>query len=72
VFTGFCFGRPKGKRPLGRSRCRWEDNIKVDLREIGINGAIWIQLKFLIQFSPAYKYCFHVFSNFVECVYFLR
>jgi hypothetical protein len=37
-------GRPKGKRPLGRPRCRWEDNIKMDLREIGINGANWIQL----------------------------
>jgi hypothetical protein len=28
-------GNPKGKRPLGRSRGRWEDNIKMDLREIG-------------------------------------
>jgi hypothetical protein len=37
-------GRPKGKRPLGRHRCRCEDNIKMDLREIGINGANWIQL----------------------------
>jgi hypothetical protein len=37
-------GRPKGKRPLGRSRHRWEDNIKIDLREIGINGANWIWL----------------------------
>jgi hypothetical protein len=32
-------GRPEGKRPLGRPRHRWEDNIKMDLREIGINGA---------------------------------
>jgi hypothetical protein len=31
--------RPEGKGPLGRPRCRWEDNIKVDLREIGIDGA---------------------------------
>jgi hypothetical protein len=31
-------------RPLGRPRHRWEDNIKLDLREIGINGANWIQL----------------------------
>jgi hypothetical protein len=31
-------GRPKGKRPLGRPRHRWEDNIKTDLREIGIDG----------------------------------
>jgi hypothetical protein len=28
-------GKPEGKRSLGRSRCRWEDNIKMDLREIG-------------------------------------
>jgi hypothetical protein len=30
---------PEDKRPLGRPRCRWEDNIKADLREIGIDGA---------------------------------
>jgi hypothetical protein len=32
-------GRPEGKRPLGRPRCRWEDNIKMDLWEIVIDGA---------------------------------
>jgi hypothetical protein len=37
-------GRPEGKSPLGRPRRRWDDNIKMDLREIGINGANWIQL----------------------------
>jgi hypothetical protein len=37
-------GRPEGKRPLGRPRRRWEDNMKLDLREIGIDGANWIQL----------------------------
>jgi hypothetical protein len=37
-------GKPKGKRPLGRPRCRWEDKIKLDLREIGIDGANWIRL----------------------------
>jgi hypothetical protein len=31
-------GMPEGKRPLGRRRRRWEDNIKIDLREIGIDG----------------------------------
>jgi hypothetical protein len=36
--------RPKAKRPLGRPRCMWEDNIKMDLREMGIDGANWIQL----------------------------
>jgi hypothetical protein len=37
-------GRLEGKRPLGRPRRRWEDNIKMDLREIGIDGANWIRL----------------------------
>jgi hypothetical protein len=37
-------GRPRGKRPLGRPRCRGEDNIKLDLRAIGIDGVNWIQL----------------------------
>jgi hypothetical protein len=36
-------GRPEGKRPLGRPRRRWEDNIKMDLRGIGIDGANWIR-----------------------------
>jgi hypothetical protein len=37
-------GRPEGKRPLGRPRCRWEDNINMDIREIGIDGSNWIRL----------------------------
>jgi transposase len=37
-------GRPEGKRPLGRPRRRWEDNIKMDLGDIAIDGANWIQL----------------------------
>jgi hypothetical protein len=37
-------GRPEGKRPLGRRRRRWEDNINLDLREIGIDGSNWIRL----------------------------
>jgi hypothetical protein len=36
--------RPEGKRPLGRPRRTWEDNIKMDLRERGIDEANWIQL----------------------------
>jgi hypothetical protein len=36
--------RPEGKRPLGRPMRRWEDNIKIDLREIGIDEVNWIQL----------------------------
>jgi hypothetical protein len=37
-------GRPEGKRPLGRPKRRWEDNIKLDFREIGIDGVNWIRL----------------------------
>jgi len=37
-------GSPKGNRPLGRPRCKWEENIKMDLMEIGINGVNWIWL----------------------------
>jgi hypothetical protein len=36
-------GRPENKRPLERPRRRWEDNIKLYLREIGIDGANWIR-----------------------------
>jgi hypothetical protein len=36
--------RPEGKRPLGRARRKWEDNIKMDRREIGIDGANWIRV----------------------------
>jgi hypothetical protein len=38
------FGRSEGKRPLGRPRRRWKDNVKLNLKEIGIDGANWIQL----------------------------
>jgi hypothetical protein len=34
----------EGKRPLGRSRCKWEDNIKMDLREIWLEDVDWIHL----------------------------
>jgi hypothetical protein len=37
-------GKPEGMRPLGRPRCRWEDNIKMDLREIRWGGMDWIDL----------------------------
>jgi hypothetical protein len=36
--------RPEGRRPLGRRRRRWEDNIKMDLREIGFGDVDWIYL----------------------------
>jgi hypothetical protein len=37
-------GKLEDKRPQGRPRCRWEDNIKMDLSEIWINGTNWIHL----------------------------
>jgi hypothetical protein len=37
-------GKPERKRPLGRPKRRWEDNIKMDLREIGWNSMDWIDL----------------------------
>jgi hypothetical protein len=37
-------GKPEGKTPLGRSRRRWEDNIKMDLKAIGWEGVEWIHL----------------------------
>ena len=37
-------GRPEGRRPLGRPRRRWEDNIKIDLREVGGGCMDWIEL----------------------------
>ena len=36
--------KSEGKRPLGRPRRRWEDNIKMDLQEVGCGGMDWIEL----------------------------
>ena len=44
MHTGFFGGKPKGKRPLGRPRPRWEDNIKRDLQKVGCWGMDWIEL----------------------------
>ena len=35
---GVLVGEPEGKRPLGRPRCRWEDNMEMDLQEVGCGG----------------------------------
>jgi hypothetical protein len=39
---GILKGTPAGKRPLGRPKHRWEDNIRMDLKEIGINMRKWV------------------------------
>ena len=41
---GFLVGKPEGKRPLGRLRRRWEDNIKMDLQEVGGSCGDWMEL----------------------------
>ena len=37
-------GKSEGRKPLGRPRCRWVDNIKMDLQELGCGGMDWIEL----------------------------
>ena len=37
-------GKPEGKRPVGRPRRRWEDNIRMDLQEVGGGGGDWMEL----------------------------
>jgi hypothetical protein len=37
-------GKPEGKRPLGRPRRRWEDGVRMNLRDIGLGGVDWIRL----------------------------
>ena len=43
VYRGLV-GKPEGKRPLGRPRRRWEDNIKMNLQDVGCGGTDWIDL----------------------------
>jgi len=45
--TGFLWVKPEGKRPLGKPKLRWEDNIKMDLRKVGLReriGSIWLRI----------------------------
>ena len=44
MYTGFWWGKPEGKRPLGRPRRGWEDNNKIDLQEVGCVGMDWNNL----------------------------
>ena len=54
-------GRPEGKRPLGRPRRRWDDNIKMDLEEVGMGCGVWMELaqdrnKWLVLVSTAMNF----------------
>ena len=42
MYLALLTGKPTGKRPLGRPRRRWEDNIRMDLEEIGVNTGNWV------------------------------
>jgi transcription termination factor 2 len=53
-------GRPEGKRPLGRPRRKWKYNIKMDLRQIAIDGANWIQLA---QIRVQWRTCVNTVMN---------
>jgi hypothetical protein len=44
VRTGFWWGKPEGKRPLGRPKHRWEVNIRMDLQKVGFGCVYWIGL----------------------------
>ena len=44
VVSRVLVGKPEGKRPLGRPRYKWEDNIKMDLQEVGCGAMDWIEL----------------------------
>jgi hypothetical protein len=47
VHTGFHWRRPEGRKPLGRPRRRWQDNIKLDLQEVALGswtGLIWLRI----------------------------
>jgi hypothetical protein len=53
-------GKAEGKRPVGRPRCRWEDNIKMDLQEVGCEGMDWIELA---QDRDRWRALVHVVMN---------
>jgi hypothetical protein len=55
-------GKPEGKRPLGRPRYKWEDNMKMDLREIGWGCMDWIDL---VQDKYRWRALVHMVMNFL-------
>jgi hypothetical protein len=73
-------GKPEGKRPLGRPRPRWVDNIKKDVREIGWDGVDWIDMaqdrdqwralvntvsKLQVPKSKKSKHCLEISNNII-------
>ena len=67
----FLVEKPEGKRPLGRPRHRWEDNIKMDLQEVGCGGMDWIELaQDGVQFAGTCE-CGNEPSGSIKCGEFL-
>jgi hypothetical protein len=67
-------GKPEGKRPLGKPRHRWEDNFKVDLKEIGWKGVDWIDLTREGQVAGHHEYdkeplCSIKCGEFLDCLW---
>jgi hypothetical protein len=54
-------GKPEGKRPLGRQRHRWEDSIKIDLKEVGGGRGDWMELA---QDRDRWRACVGTVRNF--------
>jgi hypothetical protein len=66
-------GRPERKKPLGRPRHRWEDNIKMDLRQRGKNGENWIRLvQDRVQWRPFASTCNERSDSIKKAGYFCR
>jgi hypothetical protein len=63
-------GKPEGKRPLGRPRRRWEDNIRMDLQEVGCGGMDWIVLALDRQVAGNCECCNEP-SGLIKCGEFL-
>jgi hypothetical protein len=57
-------GKQEGKRPLGRPRSRWVDNIKIDLREIGWDGMDWINVA---QDGGQWRALMDMVMNLIKC-----
>jgi hypothetical protein len=53
-------GKPEGKRPLGRPTRRWEDAIKMDLKEVGCGGMDWIEL---VQYRDRWRALVYLVMN---------
>jgi hypothetical protein len=68
--TGFWWGNLKGMKLLGKLRRRWEDNIKIDLQEMGCGGMDWIKLAQDRDMAGTCE-CGNETSGYVKCREFL-